>query len=96
MKVFVPTSVMAIHTLIFIPRRYVATATMTLRYELREIVTTRELECTTVGNYLTANFEYQFTEEGTYEIEVMDDYGLLYRCKAFATAQTDLQNYKMI
>ena len=43
------------------------------------------------------NFEYPFKEGGTYEIEVYDlATNLLFRGKAFATNETDLQNYKLI
>ena len=94
MKVFKPSN--TTHTLQIIPRVYVAAAILMIRHELTGSVENIVLSCVEVDGYLIAEFEYNFKEGASYEISVttmMNE--LLYRGKAYATDQVDLQNYKL-
>ena len=94
MKVFLPTE--TDHTLRIFPKEYVTDATLTIRHELKGASTEIALSCTVDGNYLSAPFTYTFKESGSYELTVKKtDKTVIYRGKAYATAQTDTQNYKM-
>jgi len=94
MKVFKPSDLT--HTLRIIPRVYVAAAILMIRHELTGNVVSITVSCVEVNGYLLAEFEYVFKEGGSYEITVntvMNE--LLYRGKAYATDEVDLQNYKL-
>lgn len=94
MKVFKPSDTH--HTLYIIPRSYVSDATMVLRDELKEIETVIDLDCETVGNYLSAPFEFQFREGASYELVIYgSESRILYNTKVYATDFEDLQNYKL-
>ena len=93
MKVFKPSD--TIHALYIVSRSIPETATLKLFYELRSEETTIQITCSNVGGYLHANFEHTFKEGQSYEIAIYDDASVLYRGKAYATDQEDLQNYKL-
>lgn len=94
MKVFKPSD--TIHALYIVSRSIPETATLVLYNELRSIETLIPIECSNVGGYLQANFEHEFKEGQSYELSVIDSENkTLYRGKAYATNQEDLQNYKL-
>lgn len=81
-----------------IPRNYNGgELTFLLRDELRD--TTTEIEI--LGTYyqnsvLILNFEEPIFKEGqSFEITINENDILIYRGKAFATAQTDLENFEL-
>lgn len=95
MQVFRPSDLT--HTLVFIPRVGTATVLLKIRNELRDIENTISINGSISKGVFYGDFNYNFKEGGTYEIEVFDDLeNLLFRGKAFATDVQDLQNYKLI
>ena len=71
--------------------------TMTMRNELKGTV--YNISITDFGYYngiLTINFATPQLREGdSFEIELKENDNLIYRGKGYATAQTDLENYKL-
>jgi len=71
--------------------------TFFLRDELRD--TTTEIEILGVfyqNSVLILNFEEPILREGqSFEITINENDNLIYRGKAFATAQTDLENFEL-
>lgn len=86
-----------IHSLRCIPRRQVEIVVLKLRNELKDTIETFEIPALEVGNYMILEFEKQFVEGESSEIEIFDliSNDLLYRGKSYATTQTDLENYKL-
>lgn len=95
MQVFKPSDVT--HTLVFIPRVNTTSVILKIKYELRDTENIFGVVGTVTNNVFMGSFEYVFKEGGSYEIEIFDTLeNLLFRGKAFATDETDLQNYKLI
>jgi hypothetical protein len=71
--------------------------TFFLRDELRDIIFEIEiLESFYQNNVLILNFEEPILKEGqSFEITINENDNLIYRGKAFATAQTDLENFEL-
>lgn len=96
MKVFLPIATK--QDLIVRPRNTANVVTVTIRDEFKDETTTITGIATTlfIDGYLTIPFSYPFIEGKTFEIEVTDDLdgSLVWRGKAFATAQTP-QDYKL-
>jgi hypothetical protein len=71
--------------------------TFLMRDELRDI--TYDIEYLTVSysnNILTFQFDqFELKEGQSFEITINEDDVLIYRGKAFATAQTDLENFEL-
>ena len=79
-----------------IPRNYNGgELTFFLRDELRDTTTEIEILGTYYqNNVLILNFEEPIFKEGqSFEITINENDNLIYRGKAFATAQTDLENF---
>jgi hypothetical protein len=81
-----------------IPRNYNGgELTFYLRDELRD--TTIEIEILATfyqNNMLILDFEEPILKEGqSFEITINENDNLIYRGKAFATAQTDLENFEL-
>jgi hypothetical protein len=81
-----------------IPRNYNGgVLTFFLRDELRDII----FEIETISefyqnNVLILNFSEPILKEGqSFEITINENDNLIYRGKAFATAQTDLENFEL-
>lgn len=95
MQVFKPSNLS--HVLKFISRNDSVEIILKIRNELRNTETEIEIIGVVSNNVFTGIFSYNFNEGGTYEIEVTDYLdNLLFRGKAFATNENDLQNYKLI
>lgn len=95
MQVFKPSNLS--HVLKFISRNDSTHIVLKIRNELRNTETEIEITGVISNNIFTGVFNYNFNEGGSYEIEVTDILeNLLYRGKAFATNETNLQNYKLI
>ena len=71
--------------------------TFFLRDELRDIIFNVEiLGSFYQNNVLILNFEEPILKEGqSFEITINEDDNLIYRGKAFSTAQTDLENFEL-
>jgi hypothetical protein len=81
-----------------IPRNYNGgELTFFLRDELRDTTTEIEILGTYYqNNVLILNFEEPIFKEGqSFEITINENDNLIYRGKAFATAQTDLENFEL-
>lgn len=81
-----------------IPRYYnEGELTFFLRDELRDIIFNVEiLGSFYQNNVLILNFEEPILKEGqSFEITINEDDNLIYRGKAFSTAQTDLENFEL-
>ena len=81
-----------------IPRSYNGgELTFKLRDELRDIIFEIEILDTFYQNsVLILNFEEPILREGqSFEITINENDDLIYRGKAFATAQTDLENFEL-
>ena len=81
-----------------IPRSYnEGELTFYLRDELRDIIFEIEiLGSFYQNNVLILNFEEPILKEGqSFEITINENDDLIYRGKAFATAQTDLENFEL-
>ena len=95
MQVFKPND--EIHTLVFIPRIEQTDIILKITNDLRS--TTNEINISGLisNSIFYGNFSYNFSEGGSYELEVLDQNSrVLFRGKAFATDIEDLQNYKLI
>ena len=81
-----------------IPRYYnEGELTFYLRDELRDTTTEIEiLETIYQNNILKLVFEEPILKEGqSFEITINENENLIYRGKAFSTAQTDLENFEL-
>lgn len=85
------------HTLKVVPRIYLEDITMYLRHELTDttsIIT--NLTSYKDNGYLRVDFEFDFKNNASYEVVCLYNDELVWRGKAFATSQTDLENYKLL
>tara|TARA_R110000868_G_scaffold8456_1_gene43850 strand:- start:32 stop:322 length:291 start_codon:yes stop_codon:yes gene_type:complete len=83
-------------TVTIIPRYEADLVTLKLRDESKATDETFEDLTAVYGyGYLTFEFQKTVTEGSTFEFEVLEDDNILFRGKAFATDETDLQNYKI-
>ena len=93
--------------IIFRPSEETQTATIIPRYEA-DLVTLKlrdeskateetftDLTAIYSYGYLTFEFTKTVSEGSTFELEVLDGVNVLFRGKAFATDETDLENYKI-
>jgi hypothetical protein len=95
MQVFRPSQ--TTHQMFFIPRYGIETAIVEITNELRGVKDMITINGEMINGIFSGFFNYAFKEGATYEIEAFDgDTRLLFRGKAFATDETDLQNYKLI
>lgn len=94
MKVFLPIDTN--QTLTIIPRFESTNVKVLIRDKETDTTTTLVRTATTTDGYMDITIAYDFVEAKQYEITVTDDSDvLMYRGQCFATAQTDLENYKM-
>ena len=93
MKVFKPSN--ASHTMTVIPRFNADIVTLLIHDELRDEQTEIEnIETYCENGYMTFEFSYTFREGGNYSMTIESD-TLIWRGKAYATNETDLENYKL-
>lgn len=85
------------HILKVIPRYNVENCTINIRHELTDALTKIENQRVYCENgYIIVPFAYQFKEGGSYHIEILSDILTIWRGKAYATNETDLENYKLL
>jgi len=87
----------ATHSITIIPRLNASTISIVIKNEGKNTTETIEDILTTFLNgYLTFEITKTVLEQESFEYSVYNlDSELLFRGKAFATNQTDLQNYKI-
>ena len=94
MIIFKPSE--EIQTVTIIPRYEAGLVTLKIRDESKATEETFEnLPASYSFGYLTFEFTKTVSEGSIFEFEVLDNENTLFRGKAFATDQTDLQNYKI-
>ena len=80
----------------FVPRYFVQECELILRNELTDVIETRTLEMINDNGIAVLIFDGDIKDATSFEMTVNDLTGkLLYRGKAFATTQTDIQQYTM-
>jgi 2-keto-4-pentenoate hydratase len=83
-------------TVTIIPRYEADLVTLKLRDESKATEETfADLTAIYSYGYLTFEFTKTVSEGSTFELEVLDGVNVLFRGKAFATDETDLENYKI-
>ena len=87
----------ATHSITIIPRLNASTISIVIKNEGKNITETIEDISTTYSSgYLTFEITKTVLDQESFEYSVYNlDSELLFRGKAFATNQTDLQNYKI-
>jgi hypothetical protein len=87
----------ATHSITIIPRINASEISIVIKNESKNTTETIEdIETTFLNGYLTFEITKTVLEQESFEYAVYDiDSELLFRGKAFATNQTDLQNYKI-
>ena len=87
----------AVHSITIIARKNEPTISIVIKNESKNTTETIEdIETTFLNGYLTFEITKTVLEQESFEYAVYDiDSELLFRGKAFATNQTDLQNYKI-
>jgi len=87
----------ATHSITIIPRINASEISIVIKNESKNTTETIEdIETTFLNGYLTFQITKTVLEQESFEYAVYDiDSELLFRGKAFATNQTDLQNYKI-
>lgn len=85
-----------IHEITIIPRLNSSSISIVMKNESKNTTEVFEdISTTYASGYLTFEIEKTVVEQESFEYSVYDlDSELLFRGKAFATNQTDLQNYK--
>jgi len=85
------------HSITIIPRINASEISIVIKNESKNTTETIEdIETTFLNGYLTFEITKTVLEQESFEYAVYDlDSELLFRGKAFATNQTDLQNYKI-
>lgn len=78
-----------------IPRYYPDEVTLILINELTQDINTFNLIPSYNNGYMVLEFDLTVYEMDSFNLEVKDGDTVLFRGKAFATDETDLENYKM-
>jgi hypothetical protein len=78
-----------------IPRYDVETVTLTLLNEETQVLNTFTVSTTYANGYMGLEFDFDCLEAESFNLEVKDINAVLFRGKAFATDETDLENYKL-
>jgi hypothetical protein len=78
-----------------IPRYDVETVTLTLLNEETQVLNTFTVSTTYANGYMGLEFDFDCLEAQSFNLEVKDVNTVLFRGKAFATDETDLENYKL-
>jgi hypothetical protein len=87
----------ATHSITIIPRLNASTISIVIKNESKNTTETIEdISTTFLNGYLTFEITKTVLEQESFEYSIYNlDSELLFRGKAFATNQTDLQNYKI-
>ncbi len=78
-----------------IPRYDVENVTLTLLNEETQVLNTFTVSNTYANGYMTIEFDLTVKEAESFNLEIKDGNTVLFRGKAFATDETDLENYKL-
>jgi len=83
-------------TITIIPRYTVPYITVILLNEETQVLNQYEIEdLVYLNGYLTIRFDFECLEGQSFNLEIKDGDTVLFRGKAFATDETDLENYKL-
>jgi hypothetical protein len=85
------------YTIKYIPRDFTENVKLIFRNELTNIETIIETTMIESNGLAYSNFSFEIEDKSSFELTILksDNNDLLYRGKAFATFETDLENYKM-
>lgn len=84
------------HSITIIPRENSVKVDVSVRQEKSDLTTDfLGVDTTYNAGYMTFSLTMDVAERDTLEIEVTNDGVVLWRGKAFCTAQTDLENFKI-
>jgi hypothetical protein len=78
-----------------IPRYYPNSVVLTLLNEETQTLNTFTISPTYSNGYMFLDFEFTCLEMESFNLEIKDGNTVLFRGKAFATDETDLENYKL-
>lgn len=78
-----------------IPRYDVENVTLTLLNEETQVLNTFNVSTTYANGYMSIEFDLTVKEAESFNLEIKDGTIVLFRGKAFATDETDLENYKL-
>lgn len=78
-----------------IPRYDALLVDITLLNEETQVLNTFSVSTTYENGYMTIEFELTVKEAESFNLEIKDGTTVLFRGKAFATDETDLENYKL-
>lgn len=93
MKVLLPSDTN--HDITIEPRYYTSDELVLEVYnESTRLVDSQVVIYTTVSGVMTVNFDLEVSEGDKFVFKILDNNSVIYRCKAFATAQ-DPQSYKL-
>ena len=83
-------------TITIIPRYNVPYITVILLNEETQVLNQYEIEdLVYLNGYLTIPFDFECLEGQSFNLEIKDGDNVLFRGKAFATDEEDLENYKL-
>ena len=79
-----------------IPRYDALLVDITLLNEETQVLNTfNDITTVYLNGYMTVEFELTVKEAESFNLEIKDSTNVLFRGKAFATDETDLENYKL-
>ena len=82
-------------TITIIPRYDVETVSLSLLNEETQVDNSFTVSTTYANGYMTIQIALAVKESEQFNLEVKDNNTVLFRGKAFATDETDLENYKI-
>jgi hypothetical protein len=83
------------YSILIAPREYAVDVVMEFYHELKETLTTISATTESVNGYMKVNFSILVVEGDSFELTIKNTNGkILWKGKAYATEQTDLQNYQ--
>lgn len=93
MIIFRPSS--TTQTFTIIPRYNAENVTVIIKNKELDNVDVITTSTTFLNGYMTISINYNVKEDYSYNIEIKDSETVIYRDVAYATDETDLQNYKI-
>jgi hypothetical protein len=78
-----------------IPRYDAENVVLNLLNEETQVLNTFNISSTYANGYMGLEFDFDCLEMQSFNLEVKDGDTVLFRGKAFATDETDLENYKL-
>ena len=82
-------------TITIIPRYDVENVTISIRDKQEDVTVNFNVSSSYANGYMTLAFNYEVVEAKNYDFTVKNGNDILFRGMAFATDETDLENYKI-